>query len=245
MLSAKNWRAEAVLHFCAVLLGSIFFGAALSSFLSRQGVSGFRHEEDLGPMFVRTFFFQGTAWPLIYWFLHRQQTTWRGALGWLNPKLSGDLRLALIVVAVALPAVWLLQASSVAILTWFGHAPDTQAAVKLLTSARSWPARLYLAAFAVILAPLAEEFLFRGLLYPFIKQLGWPRLALCGVSFLFALIHFDAATFIPLFVLALVLTWLYEKTDNLLAPITVHALFNAANLALLALQHFNSVPARP
>ena len=39
----------------------------------------------------------------------------------------------------------------------------------------------------------------------------------------------------PLFVLALVLTWLYEKTDSLLAPIAAHALFNAANLVLLCL----------
>ena len=87
---------------------------------------------------------------------------------------------------------------------------------------------------------MAEEFIFRGVLYPFVKQLGWPRLAWFGVSFLFALIHLDAATFVPLFVLALALTWLYEKTDNLLAPITAHGLFNAANLVLLFLSNMNS-----
>ena len=43
------------------------------------------------------------------------------------------------------------------------------------------------------------------------------------------------AIFIPLFVLALALTWLYEKTGSLLAPIVAHSLFNAANLALLIL----------
>jgi membrane protease YdiL (CAAX protease family) len=36
-----------------------------------------------------------------------------------------------------------------------------------------------------------------------------------------------------LFLLALVLTWLYEKTDSLLVPITAHAFFNAVNLVLL------------
>jgi membrane protease YdiL (CAAX protease family) len=95
--------------------------------------------------------------------------------------------------------------------------------------------RVYLGAFAVVLAPVAEEFIFRGMLYPFVKQLGSPRLAWVGVSFAFALIHDDAATFVPLFVLALALTWLYEKTDNLLAPITAHALFNATNLIVLCL----------
>jgi membrane protease YdiL (CAAX protease family) len=75
------------------------------------------------------------------------------------------------------------------------------------------------------------------MLFPFIKQLGWPKLAWFGVSFLFALIHADKAIFIPLFALALALTWLYEKTDNLLAPITAHALFNAANFAVLLWQN--------
>ena len=45
--------------------------------------------------------------------------------------------------------------------------------------------------------------------------------------------------------LALALTWLYELTDNLLAPILVHALFNAANLAMLVLEHFNALPKSP
>jgi membrane protease YdiL (CAAX protease family) len=33
--------------------------------------------------------------------------------------------------------------------------------------------------------------------------------------------------------LALCLTWLYEKTGGLLAPILAHGLFNLANLILL------------
>jgi membrane protease YdiL (CAAX protease family) len=42
--------------------------------------------------------------------------------------------------------------------------------------------------------------------------------------------------FLPLFVLALVLTVLYEKTNNLLAPIAAHSAFNAVNFAMLLLQ---------
>jgi hypothetical protein len=106
-----------------------------------------------------------------------------------------------------------------------------------VTDAKSWWTTVYLGVFAVVLAPVAEEFIFRGMLFPFVKQLGFPKLAWFGVSFLFALIHLNAPTFVPLFALALSLTWLYEKTDNLLAPITAHALFNAANLVLLLWQN--------
>ena len=87
-----------------------------------------------------------------------------------------------------------------------------------------------------MLAPVAEEFIFRGVLFPFVKQLGYPKLAWFGVSFLFALIHVNAPTLVPLFVLALVLTWLYQKTDCLLAPIAAHSLFNTANLIILFTQ---------
>ncbi|MGH7991817.1 MAG: lysostaphin resistance A-like protein, partial [Limisphaerales bacterium] len=118
-------------------------------------------------------------------------------------------------------------------LTRLGWPPADQTAVALIMAAKSLWLKIYLGVFAVVLAPVAEEFIFRGMLFPFVKKLGYPRFAWFGVSFLFALIHFDAAIFVPLFVLALALTWLYEFTDNLLAPIVAHSLFNAANLALL------------
>jgi membrane protease YdiL (CAAX protease family) len=73
-------------------------------------------------------------------------------------------------------------------------------------------------------------------LFPFVKQLGWPRLAWLGVSLLFALVHWNLPTLVPLFVLALVLTWLYEKTDRLLVPVAAHSLFNTINLVLLFIQ---------
>jgi len=89
---------------------------------------------------------------------------------------------------------------------------------------------------AIVLAPVGEELLFRGLLYPWIKQAGFPRMALWGTAILFAAIHINLVLFVPLLVLALALTALYEWSDNLLAPIVAHSVFNALNLALL---HFS------
>jgi membrane protease YdiL (CAAX protease family) len=42
--------------------------------------------------------------------------------------------------------------------------------------------------------------------------------------------------FVPLLFMAVILTFLYETTENLLAPIVTHALFNATNFALLLRQ---------
>ena len=85
------------------------------------------------------------------------------------------------------------------------------------------------------MAPVAEESLFRGIIYPWIKQTGFPQLALWGSSLLFAAAHLNAVTFLPLLVLALVLAVLYEKTNNLLSCITAHAVFNGLNFAALYL----------
>ena len=135
-----------------------------------------------------------------------------------------------------LPVVLGLEKISTVVLEKIGWPVEDQRAVEVFAHAKSFWLRGYLALFAVVIAPVAEEFIFRGILYPFIKQLGWPRLAWLGVSFLFALIHVNAPTFLPLFVLALALTWLYERTDRLIAPIVAHGLFNGANLILLFAQ---------
>jgi membrane protease YdiL (CAAX protease family) len=135
--------------------------------------------------------------------------------------------------AVILPGALLLENASAMLLAKTGMQPQEQDAVKLFSGAELWPTGIYLAIFAVVIAPVAEEFIFRGILFPFIRQLGHKKSAWLGVSFLFALIHHNLATFAPLFALALALTWLYQKTDCLLAPIVAHSLFNTANLLLL------------
>ena len=82
---------------------------------------------------------------------------------------------------------------------------------------------------AVVLAPVVEEILFRGVLYPAIKQRGYPRCALFGTSLLFAAIHGSLMTLVPLFFLAAVFVWLYERTGTLAAPIAAHSFFNTVN----------------
>ncbi|MGO8675425.1 MAG: lysostaphin resistance A-like protein [Limisphaerales bacterium] len=117
-----------------------------------------------------------------------------------------------------------------------GVQPEVQSAVRVIEQAVSWPSRLALGTMAVVLAPAGEELLFRGILYPSIKQAGFPRLALWGTAILFAAVHTNTVLFLPLLALALALTALYEWTDNLLAPILAHSVFNVLNLALL---HFS------
>jgi membrane protease YdiL (CAAX protease family) len=239
MLSQKPWRAEAVLQLCAAQVVCLCLGGGAIWLLHNFGVTGFKHDESFGSVLVGTLCFQGAAWLLIPFFLRQHGVGWREAFGFCGPKIKHPLLLALGFI-VMFAVVMLLQYLSILVMGKLGWPVEDQAAVKLVTDAKSLWTTVYLGMFAVVIAPVAEEFIFRGMLFPFVKGLGFPKLAWFGVSFLFALIHLNAPTFVPLFALALALTWLYEKTDNLLVPITAHALFNAANFALLLWQNYPS-----
>jgi membrane protease YdiL (CAAX protease family) len=233
MLSERPWRGEAVIQFVAAQFVCFFLGAIAAGLLYKLGVNGFKQPEDFGNILLGTLCFQGATWVLVPIFLRQHQVGWRAAFGFRGPQLGRALLMAIGCIIVILPVALLLEQAAILILAKLGWPPEDQTAVLLLTGAKSWWARVYLVVFAIVIAPVAEEFIFRGMLFPFVRQLGHPRLAWFGVSALFALIHDDRAIFVPLFVLALALTWLYEKTGNLLAPIAAHALFNAANLVLL------------
>jgi membrane protease YdiL (CAAX protease family) len=235
MLSEKPWRAEAVMQFIAAQFACLCVGIIAINVLHKLGVHGFVHEESFGYIVAGTLCFQGATWLLISFFLRQHRVGWFTALGFRGPKIKHPALLTLGFLVV-FAVVMFFQYVSVTSLEKMGWPADDQAAIKLVTGAKSIWTIVYLGVFAVVIAPVAEEFIFRGILFPFVKQLGWPKLAWFGVSFLFALIHADKAIFIPLFVLALALTWLYEKTDNLLAPITAHALFNAINFVALLWQ---------
>ena len=236
MLSYKPWRVEAVIQLIAGLFACLGVGVVAVTLLQKSGAGPFRSPESFANILLSTLSFQGAAWVLIVIFLRQHGMDWREGLGFRQAKLLKVMLLAGGVLAATLPVVLGLQQLSMLVLDKLGWASDDQRAVELIVNADSVWLRGYLVFFAVVLAPVAEEFIFRGMLYPFFKQLGRPRLALLGVSFLFAAIHLNAPTFVPLFVLALVFTWLYEKTDCVLAPIAAHSLFHTANLVILFIQ---------
>lgn len=186
--------------------------------------------------------FQGAALILITRFLHQHGTTWSDAFG-LRVRPGRALLLGLAAACAVLPAAWALQLLSMAVLQQLNLPADVQVAVQVLQETTDWRRQLGLAVVALVLAPPAEEALFRGLLFGTLHRAGHPRLAWIGTTLLFALVHANAASFPALVLLALLLTWLYRQTANLLAPIAAHAVFNALNF--LAVQFYQQTWAGP
>jgi membrane protease YdiL (CAAX protease family) len=233
MLSEKPWRAEAVFIFILAQAVCFLLGGTTMALLHKAGVAGFKGDNDFGNILLGTLSLQGTTCILMVLFFKLHGVRVSEGLGLRNKNLLRSLLLALVVIVVVLPIAYSLGGVSITLMEKIGWVPKDEEAVSLVTNATSRASATYLGFFAVVLAPVAEEFIFRGMLFPFIKQRGYPKTAWAAASLLFALAHVSAPYFVSLFVLALALTWLYEKTDTLLAPIFAHALFNAAGLILI------------
>ena len=85
------------------------------------------------------------------------------------------------------------------------------------------------AAALLVVAPLSEEFVFRGLLFGALRR-HLPKLwAMVLSSLLFALLHPPSAA-VPLFIMGMLAAAVYQRTDSLLAPVILHFSYNAALL---------------
>jgi membrane protease YdiL (CAAX protease family) len=148
--------------------------------------------------------------------------------------------------------------------------------LQLLGNSKDRRLTIFAIVLACVIAPLAEELLFRGLLQtifvrvfssmferraapatsnPRALPLGYQSslipleyesalmpisstsagvrwAAVITTSAIFAAIHVEPAFLAPLFVLALGLGYVYERTGNLWVTITAHALFNTAQILL-------------
>lgn len=85
----------------------------------------------------------------------------------------------------------------------------------------------------VVLAPIAEEILFRGYLYGKLKGHVPTVVAAIVTSLLFALAHFQWNVGIDVFVLSLILCWLRSLTGSIWAGILVHMIKNGIAYYLL------------
>jgi membrane protease YdiL (CAAX protease family) len=121
-----------------------------------------------------------------------------------------------------------------------GYEPAEHSVFRLLMDPSTSPQMRCVAFFgALVLAPIGEELLFRGIIQSGLQKLlparwgslyhRWAAVALA--SALFAFLHLETPHFVPtLFAFGCLLGFLYERTGSLLAPILVHMLFNGRSL---------------
>lgn len=103
---------------------------------------------------------------------------------------------------------------------------DPQYMIQLINETDDTLALALLFIIAVILAPISEELFFRGCMYRFLKGKLRPLIAMGITSLLFALLHQNVASFLPLLLLGMLLNRCYEKTGKIYLCMIFHGLFN-------------------
>jgi len=166
-------------------------------------------------------------------FFRWRKINWRDAIGIQRGSTLRAVVMGAMFFLAVLPLVAGAYVGYSKLCSLVGIKDDPQPIADLLASSDSKVVVALIVVFAVTIAPVCEEFFFRGFVYPVLKKswgMGW---ALTAVSLVFAAIHFHLPTMGPLFVLAIGLGLAYEFTGSLLTPIAMHALFNAANVAMV------------
>lgn len=116
---------------------------------------------------------------------------------------------------------------------WFkeslGDNDGQQVSVKILQTV-DYGSFALMAVVACIGAPLSEEIVFRGYLYPAMKRFSNIPIATIFTGLLFGAVHMNLLSLIPLAIFGMVLAIIYEISGSLWAPIAAHVLFNSATV---------------
>lgn len=149
--------------------------------------------------------------------------------------LGPALRIGALTLLTWMPIVFLTAFLWGQIMRAIGLPTDAQDSVTLFKSIKS-PALLGLMIlFAAVIAPINEEFIFRGGLFRYART-RLPRWAgFVLPACLFAALHGHLPSFAPLAVLGVVFSLAYERTGRLEAAIFAHALFNSYNVVCIFL----------
>ena len=156
----------------------------------------------------------------IYWISRKENYpnlvgTFR--MGWL--KVMSD---ALIRLLRAWPALLAISFISSQVLSGY----PKQESVQKLAEMQSLTEVFNIACYALVVAPVIEEFLFRGILFRAMKRSFGVGPALVISSILFGLVHQNVLSFVPLTFLGIILSLSYEHTGDLRTCILIHAFFN-------------------
>ena len=167
---------------------------------------------------------------LIY---HRQPGREPLGLSWRRaPKMLG---LSVLLYLAAIPILWFYSMLYQILLYQFGFNFYLQEVAEIFMEPASLPVRVALYFIAIVLAPVFEEIVFRGVLLPWVVRRTGLWTGTIIVSLVFAAIHVHLPSLLPLFLLSAMFCIAYARTRSLLVPIGMHACFNGVTTLLLTL----------
>lgn len=163
----------------------------------------------------------------------RSGLSWEDAFGVRRRALIRQAGQGIVCYVAALPVFTGVSIAYGILLESLGFEVSPQEVVNVLMttlSTRLFALHLIL---AILVAPVAEEILFRGMALPLVAKKWGMGPAVAAVSVLFAAVHLHLPSFLPLLVLGIALSVAYVFTGNIAAPMVMHMMFNGVNIVFL------------
>ena len=117
------------------------------------------------------------------------------------------------------------------------HLKTEQLPVQLLARAHDPALIAGFALLAIVVAPFAEEFVFRGFVFNALRRYLPVPAAMVLSAALFGLAHADMSAFAPLWAGGIVLAWVYWRSGSLTCSMIAHATFNTVQVVLIVFAH--------
>lgn len=154
---------------------------------------------------------------------------------WLGLKWSSWPQIFLIV-PISICFMWASIAGleNIGFMKWIESmgVESVQDTVKLLHESQNLQTIFLMSFSAVIVAPLCEEIVFRGYLFPAAQHFCGPWIAGIFSGMIFGAVHGNLAALLPLTIFGVILAFIYQKTGSIWAPIATHFCFNAATVTV-------------
>jgi membrane protease YdiL (CAAX protease family) len=224
MIPPQIWSAKSVVNLITVILTGVIVLSAL--------VAIFPAQSQFESLVTGVAGFHGMIIVCVALFLQKQKVQWSEAFGLNNGRLGRVYAIGTLTGALLTLPVLILNALISLALARMGVSGELFAPGPPLVNVHFWFAGVMI----VFGSSLAEELLFRGIIFPAICQIGYPTAGLWISSILYAAANLSLQRFAPLLLLGFVCGVLYKKFGNLWAPIFAHCGFNAVNFALLVFQ---------
>ena len=215
----------------SVIVGAVTSLSVIFAFFLRGKIQ----PDSFAPLAISMAITHGTVLLAILAIAGFRRVRLRSAFGGGSHRFLRDIGTGTIgylsMIVVVCPAMF----ATAIILKLLHREPAPQEILGLFAMQKSVFAKVYFAVWTVLIAPVAEEMLFRGILLPLLLRVLPSALAIAVVSLGFAGLHGDVTAFLPLFTVSVSLCLAFLTTESLVVSITMHALFNSVTTAVLLL----------
>jgi len=232
-LAARPWTWR---HALAIVLPLIALQLAFAGAVAmKEDAAAIASEQaERSMLILQGVLFHGIGLLLMIALMRRCRIGWTDGFGLQANGSLGQAGWGILILLGTMPVLVSFNIAAHLGMEWWGLEPRIQDVTRVISTTAGWPEKIYFLILAVVMAPVVEEMIFRGMLLPALSQLLGIRAALVATAALFALVHgfYMPACFV-FFILSLSFSLAYIYRGSLLVPVVMHALFNGLSMAVL------------